>query len=138
MREIDKYYARNNSGNQPQVIKVQKSEKEKHSSEDWKKCKISAAKLENLAREMEKDLNGLAEKYAALNTLLVEAYKEAPLTDCGFGVSPLGPGRVLHALKCHLIKRKMHVDNGYFGDTTKFPEFNEYILEATKWLLKFS
>lgn len=105
---------------------------------DWEECKKHAKRVEELSVEIEKSLTHLANNQKKLSAAITEAYKSAPLTDCGFGVSPISPTRVMHAMKAHLLKHGMRVDTYSFGDETKIPTFSESIKNALNWLLKFS
>ena len=107
-------------------------------SKDWQPAFKIAEDVEDLAGDVEKILTELAEKYVKLNQKIAEAYRVTPATDCGFNMSPIGPHRVLYALKNHMRKHGVHLDNAYIGDVTKIKEFKDYVIDATKWLLKLS
>ena len=131
---------RSGSNRAVQVIPVQTVAASKiHTiSKDWAPAFKVAEEVEDLAGDIEKILSELAPKYKKLGEKIAEAYRVTPATDCGFNMSPIGPHRVLYALKNHLRKHGMAVDNVYIGDPTKIKEFKDYVLDATKWLLKLS
>ena len=120
-----------------QVIKTNLGTKTEKAPGDWSKTEKLAKEIQNLSLEIQESVDTLANKYNKLNEKLALAYKNAPLTDCGFGVSPIGLPRITHALKCHMHKREFYMDHKYLGDNTKFPDFSEYIKESMRWLLKF-
>lgn len=124
--------------NKVQVIKTQLKPKGAGSEADWKVCKEMAKEVEELGVEVEVLLNDLAIKLKGLLEKSREAYQAAPMKDTGYGVSPVAPGRMNHAVKRHLIKHGLRLDNTYISDLTTIQDFNDYVTEATKWLLKFS
>ena len=105
---------------------------------NWADCKKESEKVEMLGLEIEELLNQLAEKYKELNNRGIKAYQEAPKTDCGYGVSPLSNIRFAHAMKAHLLKHGVRVDNYHFGDEDKLPDFSKAVNDGVQWLLKFS
>ena len=68
---------------------------------DWAECIKLCKEIESLSGEIENVLNVLAKKHKELHAKTILAYKAAPLTDCGFGDSLMGAGRVNHAIKNH-------------------------------------
>jgi hypothetical protein len=107
-------------------------------SAKWKDTSDKAQEIEMLSLEIEEMLDKLGPKYKELVRLMTEAYVSAPLTDCSLGVSPMGTGKMMVALKNHLRKRGLPVDTTFIGDANKLPDFSSHIQYATKWLLKLS
>ncbi len=131
--------SRDTTENKVQVIKTQLKHKVPGEGQgDWEKCKASVKEFTELSIEVEVLLNDLAKKVVALSDKAKEAYQQAPMKDTGYGISPLAMTRLSHALKRHLIKHGMRLDNIYINDLTKIQDFNDYVNEAGKWLLKFS
>lgn len=121
-----------------QVIKTTQLKPKGASSEEWKSCREKVKEVEELGVEVEVLLDDVAKKLRALLEKSREAYQAAPLKDTGYGVSPVAPGRLNHAVKRHLIKHGLRLDNTYISDLTTIQDFNDYVNEACKWLLKFS
>ena len=120
-----------------QVINVKAGDRVDKSKE-WMECLKHVTVAEELSVELDQDIIKMIKKYKKMNEELLAAFQSAPLTDCGYGVSPIGQARVLHALKCHIMKNDLRLDAGYIGDVTKFTTFSSYIKESAKWLFKFS
>ena len=130
--------ARSDSLEGVQVINKPNVILKKGSEDDWKITRGLSKDCENLALEVEILLNDLAKKTKKLNDKLKEAYVAAPEKDSGFGYSPINPTRVMHAVKSHLLKHQLRVDNMPAIEESKIKNFSDYISESLKWLLKFS
>jgi hypothetical protein len=122
-----------------QVIKMQGTAKATSQPKaEWEETLKLSDEIKTLAKDVEKSLDEVAKKQKVLNEKIIAAYHAAPLTDCGFTVSPLGPQRILHAFKNHLRKKGFIMDGAYVGDTTKLQDYSEYVNENVRWLTKFS
>src|SRR3990167_1420158 len=120
------------------VIKSSIFNKTKVMGHDWDISFNKSKEIEKISEEIEKDLDRLIPKFKDLNNLIADAYRAAPETDCGFQMSPAGPGRIMIAFKNHFRKNNFSIDHAYIGDVTKLPNFSDYVKEAMKWLMKFS
>ena len=120
-----------------QEIKLRPKESA-YANANWSDCKKHADEVEVLGLEVEDLLNQLAKKFKALNEKAILAFKEAPSTDCGYGVSPISQVRFTYAIKMHLIKYGMRVDNYHYGDEDRLLDFTRVVSDGVKWLLKFS
>lgn len=103
---------------------------------DWDIVRKQTAEISKLAYDIEKSLDQLAPKFQKLNNTIAEAYKDAPKRDAHLNASPLGPAKVLHNFKSHLIIKGLRIQNSYVPENTL--SFGKYIDDGCRWLLKFS
>ncbi len=122
----------------PEGIKIKAVPLHKEMKGDWTEAKKLAIEVEKAAKEIETTLDNLAKQSLSLHEILRKAYTAAPVTDSGFGFSPINPATINFALKRHLIKRGLRVDNTFIIEPEKALGFSDHVKDAMKWLLKFS
>lgn len=121
-----------------QVVTVVAAPKKIVKTFDWTETKKLAVEIEAQASRLETLLNSLAKQTLEFHRLMKQAYEAAPEKDSGFGYAPVNGAQTMYAMKRHLLKRELRLDNIYVGDLDKVPTFVEHVREAMKWLLKFS
>lgn len=126
--ELLKYAANQMPKEEPVKPEIRKS---------WPDAEKTVNEILSLSSQIEVMLTPLSEKYKTLEDLVLKAYQQTPLTDCGLNVSPLGLTMVRTYMLNHLKKRGVALDNRYVAEIHKINDMTHNMKEACKWLLKF-
>lgn len=103
----------------------------------WDKTEKHIKEALTYAKVVEDLANDLVKADAKLRNILLEAYKEAPMTDALFYDSPISPDKQTLNLKIHFKKLSWPGIRDVIIDVTRAQNFSDTIKDGCKWLLKF-
>jgi hypothetical protein len=104
---------------------------------DWKKVEKQVKEILTYADVVQSLAEDLVKADAKLKLLLLEAYKDAPITDCLFYDSPISPDKQTYNLRAYLRKLSWPGIRDIVTEPIAIPAFADTIKDGCRWLLKF-
>lgn len=104
---------------------------------DWKKLEKQIKEIQTYADVVQGLADDLVKADMKLRALLLEAYQQAPATDCLFYDSPISPDKQTFHLRSYLKKLNWSGIRDIMVEPIKIKPFADNVKEGCKWLMKF-